>query len=69
MASAPTLGCAGRRRSPATVPGYHRGRPPRNKGLQYPAGECPRNCVGMSELESHAFYDKQREVTRASDWS
>ena len=31
--------------------------------------ECPRNCVGMSELESHAFYDKQREVTRASDWS
>jgi integrase len=37
MASAPTLDCAGRRRSPATVPGYHRGRPPRNKGLQYPA--------------------------------
>ncbi len=29
--------CAGRRRSPATLPGYHRGRPPRNKGLRYPA--------------------------------
>ncbi len=28
--------CAGRRRSPATLPGYHRGRPPRNKGLRYP---------------------------------
>ena len=27
----------GRRRSPATLPGYHRGRPPRNKGLRYPA--------------------------------
>src|SRR2546423_14468662 len=36
MESAPLLGCAGRRRSPATFPGYHRGRPPRNKGLQYP---------------------------------
>jgi hypothetical protein len=28
---------AGRRRSPATLPGYHHGRPPRNKGLRYPA--------------------------------
>ena len=26
-----------RRRSPATLPGYHAGRPPRNKGLRYPA--------------------------------
>ena len=31
------LDAAGRRRSPATMPGYHAGRPPRNKGLQYPA--------------------------------
>jgi site-specific recombinase XerD len=31
------LDAAGRRRSPATVPGYHAGRPPRNKGLRYPA--------------------------------
>jgi Phage integrase family len=36
MESAPLLDCAGRRRSPATMPGYHRGRPPRNKGLRYP---------------------------------
>ena len=28
---------AGRRRSPATMPGFHSGRPPRNKGLRYPA--------------------------------
>jgi hypothetical protein len=31
------LDAAGRRRSPATMPGHHRGRPPRNKGLRYPA--------------------------------
>jgi integrase len=36
MESAPLVDCAGRRRSPATLPGYHRGRPPRNKGLRYP---------------------------------
>ena len=28
---------AGRRRSPATMPGFHAGRPPGNKGLRYPA--------------------------------
>jgi hypothetical protein len=28
---------AGRRRSPTTMPGFHAGRPPRNKGLRYPA--------------------------------
>ena len=28
---------AGRRRSPATMPGFHAGRSPRNKGLRYPA--------------------------------
>ena len=32
-----TLDAAGHRRSPATMPGYHQGRPPRNKGMQYPA--------------------------------
>jgi hypothetical protein len=31
------LDAAGRRRSPATLPGYHAGRPPRNKGVRYPA--------------------------------
>ena len=31
------LDSAGRRRSPATLPGYRAGRPPRNKGMLYPA--------------------------------
>jgi hypothetical protein len=31
------LDAAGHRRSPATVPGYHQGRAPRNKGMHYPA--------------------------------
>ena len=31
------LDVAGHRRSRATMPGYHQGRPPRNKGEQYPA--------------------------------
>jgi integrase len=31
------LDAAGHRRSPATMPGYHRGRPPRNKDEEYPA--------------------------------
>jgi len=31
------LDLAGHRRSPATLPGYHRGRPPHNKGERYPA--------------------------------
>jgi hypothetical protein len=32
-----TLDAAGHRRSPATMPGYHQGRRPRNKGMRYPA--------------------------------
>jgi hypothetical protein len=32
------LDAAGRRRSPATLPGYLTGRAPRNKGMQYPPG-------------------------------
>jgi site-specific recombinase XerD len=32
----PVLDAAGRRRSPATLPGYHKGRAPRNRGMTYP---------------------------------
>jgi len=32
-----SLDRAGRPRSPATMPGFHAGRAPRNKGLRYPA--------------------------------
>jgi integrase len=31
------LDAAGRRRSPAAMPGHNAGRPPRNKGVRYPA--------------------------------
>jgi site-specific recombinase XerD len=37
MTVSPVLDAAGRRRSPATMPGYHAGRPPRNQGRIYPA--------------------------------
>jgi hypothetical protein len=36
MSSITPLGICGRRRSPATLAGFHQGRPPRNKGLRYP---------------------------------
>jgi integrase len=36
MSSLQLLDAAGRRRSPATLPGFHAGRPPRNKGFRYP---------------------------------
>jgi site-specific recombinase XerD len=36
MQSAPLLDCAGRRRAPATLPSFHAGRSPGNKGLRYP---------------------------------
>jgi site-specific recombinase XerD len=37
MSALPLFDAAGRRRSPATMPGYHAGREPRNKGRTYPA--------------------------------
>ena len=37
MTVSATFDAAGRRRSPATMPGYHAGRAPRNKGQLYPA--------------------------------
>ncbi len=32
----PMVDAADRRRSPATIPGFHAGKAPRNKGQQYP---------------------------------
>ena len=37
MTDSAVLDSAGRRRSPATLPGFHAGRAPRNKGMLYPA--------------------------------
>jgi site-specific recombinase XerD len=36
MESTPLLDCAGRHRSPATLPSFHQALPPRNKGMRYP---------------------------------
>ena len=36
MQSEQLFDCAGHRRSPATLASFHRGHPPRNKGLRYP---------------------------------
>jgi integrase len=41
MTDSAVLDSAGRRRSPATLPGFHSGRPPRNKGMLYPADAPP----------------------------
>ena len=41
MSVPPLLDAAGRRRSPATLPGFHAGRPPRNKGARFPADPPP----------------------------
>lgn len=37
MSAQPLLDAAGRPQSPATLPGHHAGRIPRNKGRRYPA--------------------------------
>jgi hypothetical protein len=37
MTMSSLVDAAGRRRSPAVLPGYHAGRAHRNKGLRYPA--------------------------------
>ena len=37
MTVSAVLDAAGRRRSPATQPGFHAGHPPRNKGMRYAA--------------------------------
>ena len=41
MNHASLLDAAGRRRSPATMPGFRCGRPPRNRGWRYPADPPP----------------------------
>src|SRR5438067_8020683 len=35
------LDAAGHQRAPVTMPGYHRGRPPKNKGRRFPADPPP----------------------------
>jgi integrase len=54
---------AGRRRSPATKPGYHAGRPPRNKGQRYPAD--PPTVEEIIAVMRHADDDRHGAPLRA----
>jgi hypothetical protein len=55
MTVSAVLDSAGRRRSPATLPGYHAGRPPRNKGMLYPAD--PASVEEIVSVMRHASED------------
>jgi integrase len=57
------LDAAGRRRSPATLPGYHAGRPPRNKGMRYPAD--PPTIDEIVAVMRHAADDRHGWRARA----
>ena len=54
---------AGRRRSPATMPGYHAGRSPRNKGMRYPAD--PPTVEEIVAVMRHAADDRHGRRLRA----
>ncbi len=57
------LDAAGHRRSPATLAGYHRGRPPRNKGERYPA-DPPTVEKIVAVMRSWSSNDMQHPVRR-----
>jgi integrase len=57
------LDAAGRRRSPATLPGYHAGRPPRNKGIRYPAD--PPTIEEIVAVMRHTVDDRHGSRVRA----
>jgi hypothetical protein len=55
MSVQPLLDAAGRRRSPATTPGYRAGIAPRNKGQRYPPTHRPstrssRSCAKLATI-------------------
>ena len=54
------LDVAGRRRSPATLPDFHTGRPPRNKGIRYPAD--PRTVEAIVTVMRAAGDRRRRRV-------
>ena len=57
------LDAAGRRRSPATLPGYHAGWPPRNNGIRYPAD--PPTVEEIVAVMRHAADDRHGWRVRA----
>jgi integrase len=63
MTDLSVLDAAGRRRSPATLPGYHAGCPPRNKGMRYPAD--PPTVDEIVAAMRHASHDRHGWRLRA----
>jgi integrase len=63
MTESSVLDAAGRHRSPATLPGYHVGRPPRNKGMRYPAD--PPTVEEIVAVMRHAADDRHGWRLRA----
>jgi hypothetical protein len=61
------LDAAGRRRSPATLPAYHRRRPPRIKGLRYPSDVLARALVGAATALLIWAPPIRRRLDRAAD--
>jgi integrase len=57
------LDAAGRRRSPATLPRYHAGRPPRTKGIRYPAD--PHTVDEIVAVMRHTAHDRHGVRLRA----
>ena len=60
MTESSVFDAAGRRRSPATLPGYHAARPPRNKGVRYPAD--PPTVDEIVAVMRHAADDRHGQV-------
>jgi site-specific recombinase XerD len=63
MTVSSALDAAGRRRSPVTMPGYHAGRPPGNKGMRYPAD--PPTVDEIVAVMRHAATDRHGWRLRA----
>jgi integrase len=63
MTGLSVLEAAGRRRSPATMPGYHAGRAPHNKGIRYPAD--PPTVEEIVAVMRHAADDRHGFRLRA----
>ena len=59
------LDAAGRPRSPATLPGFHAQRPPRNKGRRYPAD--PPKVEEIVAVMRHAGDDLHGRRLRGTD--
>jgi hypothetical protein len=61
------LDAAGRHRSPATLPGYHCGRAPHNKGRRYPADPPPvEENIAVMRLAGETAHGLRTQALRSS---